>query len=226
MRSRYGNLGRLLLGALAILGPLWAADQEPKPGEWQPLFDGKSLAGWNETDFTGKGKIRVENGSIILGTGFMTGVTYAKPFPLSNYEIRLEAARMEGSDFFAAITFPVKDSHCSWIVGGWGGVIVGLSSIDGMDASENETTSVWQFERGRFYRLRLRVTDDRISTWIDDEWAVDIQIEGRTVGLRFGEIELSRPLGIASYSTTSALRKIEYRLLPPPAAEAKEEKEP
>ena len=26
------------------------------------------------------------------------------------------------------------------IVGGWGGTVVGLSSIDGMDASENETT--------------------------------------------------------------------------------------
>lgn len=131
---------------------------------------------------------------------------------------------MQGSDFFAGITFPVKDSYCSWIVGGWGGVIVGLSSIDGMDASENETTSVWQFERGRFYRLRLRVTDDRITAWIGDDWAVDSYIAGRSVHLRFGEIELSRPLGIASYSTVSALKNIEYRLLTPEEIKAASER--
>ncbi|MCC7174493.1 MAG: DUF1080 domain-containing protein [Bryobacterales bacterium] len=204
---------RALLSALIPFVPAWAADPERKAEQWQPLFDGKTLAGWKETDFTGRGKVRVENGTIILGTGFMTGITYDKAFPVSNYELRLEAARMEGMDFFAGITFPVKESYCTWIVGGWGGVIVGLSSIDGMDASENETTSVWQFERGRFYRLRLRVTEDRITAWIDDQWAVDTYIANRTIGLRFGEIELSCPLGIASYSTTSALRKLEYRLL-------------
>jgi hypothetical protein len=222
MGSGCRTFARLLAGVLILVGTLGAADREPKAGEWQPLFDGKSLAGWAEADFTGKGKVSVAGGIITLGTGFMTGITYQKPFPTSNYEIRLEAARMEGSDFFAGITFPVKDSHCSWIVGGWGGVIVGLSSLDGMDASENETTSVWQFERKRFYRLRLRVTDERIQTWIDDEWAVDSYIKDRTVSLRFGEIELSRPLGIATYSTTSALRSIEYRLLSPAELEPKE----
>lgn len=221
MRSRNGILVGPLLCALILAGAVRAADEATKPGEWQPLFDGKSLAGWAETDFTGKGKVSVSDGVITLGTGFMTGITYQKPFPTSNYEIRLEAARMDGNDFFAGITFPVKNSHCSWIVGGWGGVIVGLSSIDGMDASENETTSVWQFEQKRFYRLRLRVTDDRIQTWIGDEWAVDSYIKDREISLRFGEIELSRPLGIAAYSTTSALRNIEYRLIAPPAAEEK-----
>jgi hypothetical protein len=34
-----------------------------------------------------------------------------------------------------------------------------------------------------------------------------------TIGLRFGEIELSKPFGIASYETTAGLRKIEYRLV-------------
>jgi hypothetical protein len=42
---------------------------------------------------------------------------------------------------------------------------------------------------------------------------VNVQIEGRSVGLRFGEIKLSAPLGFASYGTTGALRKIEYRVL-------------
>ena len=54
-----------------------AAVAQPKAGEWQPLFDGKSLQGWRETAFTGRGKVRVENGTIVLGPGApMTGVTF------------------------------------------------------------------------------------------------------------------------------------------------------
>jgi hypothetical protein len=41
--------------------------------------------------------------------------------------------------------------------------------------------------------------------------AIDAYIANREVGLRPGEIELSRPFGIASYSTTAKLRKLEYR---------------
>ena len=61
-----------------------------------------------------------------LGKGRMTGITWTGDFPTSGYEIRFEAARLEGKDFFAAIIFPVKDSHCSWINGGWDGTVVGL----------------------------------------------------------------------------------------------------
>ncbi len=197
------------------------AAAQSKAEEWRPLFDGKSLDGWKETAFTARGKVTIEKGAIILGTGYMTGITYTKEFPLSNYEIRYEAARLDGSDFFASITFPVKDSHLTWVLGGWGGTLVGLSSLDGMDASENETSTDWTFQRGRFYRFRLRVTDDRVTGWIDDQWAVDVLVTSRTIGLRYGEIELSRPLGIASWSTTGAVRKIEYRTLPPPEPNGK-----
>jgi hypothetical protein len=48
-----------------------------------------------------------------------------------NYEIKLEAKKVTGNDFFCGMTFPVGDSFCSFIVGGWGGPVVGLSSIDG-----------------------------------------------------------------------------------------------
>ena len=74
-------------------------------------------------------------------------------FPKTNYELRLEAMRADGHDFFAGITFPVNDSHCSWIVGGWGGSIVGLSSLDDMDASENDTSISRNFQTGRWYTL-------------------------------------------------------------------------
>lgn len=182
---------------------------------WHPLFDGKSLQGWRETPFTGRGAVRVEDGAIVLAAGKpMTGITWTGTFPKSNYEVRFEAARRQGNDFFASLTFPVGNSFATWVLGGWGGDIVGISSIDDWDASDNETRQYFNFDDGRWYKMRLKVTDGRIEAWIDDESIVNVSVEGRTVGLRYGEIKLSAPFGFASYGTTGAIRKIEYRLLP------------
>ncbi len=186
-------------------------------GEWIPLFDGASLKGWKETPFRAHGEVAVRDGIIRLGKGHLTGVTWAgdREFPKSGYEIRFEAVRFDGNDFFAGITFPVGNSFCSWINGGWGGAVVGLSSLDGDDASENDTSTTRDFVKGRWYAFRLAVTEKRIQGWIDGVLVIDADITGRRIGLRPGENDLSTPLGFASYSTVAGLRKIEYRMLPP-----------
>jgi hypothetical protein len=180
---------------------------------WTAMFDGKSLEGWKETPFTSRGKVEVKDGMIVLGAGYMTGINWAGKFPTSGYEVRFEAMRISGSDFFASITFPVKDSFCTWINGGWGGSLVGLSSLDGNDASENETSTSHEFVNGRWYAFRLQVTASAIRGWIDGAQFIEADIAGRRVDLRPGDIELSVPLGFASYSTVGGIRKIEYRLL-------------
>ena len=181
--------------------------------EWQPLFDGKSLQGWTETPFTGHAAVKIENAQILLPYGKpMTGITLTREFPRSNYEVRFEAARLQGNDFFASLTFPAGNSFATWVTGGWGGDIVGISSIDGWDASDNETRTYFNFENGRWYNFRLNVTEDRIHAWIDDQPVVNVEIRGRTISLRSGDIKLSAPFGFASYNSTGALRKIEYRL--------------
>lgn len=196
-----------------VLLALASAAAHGQGGDWVSLFDGKTLKGWQETDFSDHGTVRVDGGSIILGRGYLTGITWKGDFPKSGYEIRFEAVRMEGSDFFAGITFPVGDTHCTWINGGWGGTIVGLSNLDGYDASENETSTPYDFVKGRWYSFRLVVTMEFIHAWIDNSMVINADIRGRQVDLRFGEIDLNKPLGFAAYSTTAGLRKIEYRLL-------------
>ena len=86
-----------------------------------------------------------------------------------NYELSLEGMRLEGSDFFCTTTFPVGKDYCSLVVGGWGGDVVGLSSIDGADASENSTTKLISFKDQQWYRIRIRVSDAAIEAWIDNE---------------------------------------------------------
>jgi hypothetical protein len=195
----------------AVLAGAIAFGQEPK---WTPMFDGKTLKGWKETPFAGKGTVRIQDGAIVLDGGSpMTGITWAGEFPKAGYEIRMEAARLQGNDFFAGITFPVFHTFCSWINGGWNGEVVGLSSLDGYDASENETSQRVKFEKGRWYKLRLQVTAERIAAWIDDQLTFEFAVGSREVGLRAGEIELSKPLGIAAYRTQAGVRKIEYRVL-------------
>ena len=50
----------------------------------------------------------------------LSGITTTlKDLPTTNYEVEFEAQRVMGTDFFVGYTFPVGDSACSLILGGW-----------------------------------------------------------------------------------------------------------
>jgi len=158
--------------------------------------------------FGPQGPVNVSEGRIILGMGDgCTGVTWEKDFPRINYEVSLEAMKITGNDFFCGITFPIHNDYCSLIVGGWGGTVVGLSTIDGVDASENNTSIIRSFNEKEWYRIKLRVTEKEIEAWINDEHVVDFTYEGKKLSIR-PEVELSIPFGITSWQTTAALRNI------------------
>jgi hypothetical protein len=175
------------------------------------MFDGKSLEGWDITNFGPQGPVSVSGGEIILGMGDgCTGITWTKDFPSINYEVSLDAMRLEGNDFFCGMTFPVGKDPCTLIVGGWGGATVGLSSIDGKDASENCTTTLMKFDKKRWYHICLTVTESAIKATIDSIKVVDFIIGDKTLSIR-PEVSLSKPFGIASWRTTAAIRNIKVK---------------
>ena len=210
-------LALLSVAAWSVFGSSQADDKKaetkteakPKLRELK-LFNGKDLDGWKNSMFGGDGEITVADGQLILDFGNeITGVTWkdAKVLPKFNYEISLEAQRVEGSDFFCGLTFPIKDDPCSLIIGGWGGTVCGISSLDFKDASENETTSFRDFKNGQWYKIRLRVLEKRLTTWIDGKEIIDVDLTGKKIGIR-SEVDPSKPLGFCSYRTRAALRNI------------------
>ncbi len=190
-----------------------ATPPAPVAGEgWKPLFNGRTLDGWRVTEFPEHGAIRCQSGMIVLNGGAtLTGLTWTNAVPNVDYEIALEAMRVDGSDFFCGLTFPVKDSHCTLILGGWGGEVTGISSINGDDASDNQTTKAIEYDMARWYRVRLRVAESRIEAWFDGQKIVDLDTTGLKIAMRPGDIEMSEPLGIATWKTTGAVREIKLR---------------
>jgi len=184
------------------------------PGEEISLFDGKTLGQWKVTDFGGQGDVYVKDGAIYMEMGsYTTGITWTGPVVRMNYEITLEAVRVEGNDFFCALTFPVAKKPCTLVLGGWGGSVCGLSNIDYYDAANNETTRILGFENGQWYRVRLRVVPNHIQAWVDGEELVNIDTTGRNIDIR-PEVDLSQPLGVATWVTTGAVRNIRLKKLP------------
>ena len=185
-------------------------ESDVEPGI-QSLFDGRSLAGWrveNEADFTSHGEVVVRDGRIHLGMGNpATGVVRTSDVPKINYEVSLEAMRTGGGDFFCGLTFPVRDQFCTLIVGGWGGGVVGLSNIDGVPANDNAVASWQDFDDDRWYRIRLRVTEAKIEAWIDDRRLIEVDTDEHNYDI-WWEQEPMRPLGIATWYTSAALRNI------------------
>lgn len=182
---------------------------------WQSLFDGTRLDGWRATSFGGEGEVEIVDDAIRIGMGAdLSGITWEGDFPRQSYELALEARRVEGNDFFCGLTFPVGDAFCSLILGGWGGAVTGLSSIDGFDAAHNDTTLVRDYVARRWYAVTLRVTPEAIECFVDGEPIIEQPLEGRRLSIR-DEVIPSRPLGIATYATTAEVRRLRWRPLVP-----------
>jgi hypothetical protein len=186
---------------------------------WRELFDGKALGGFAVTDFGGQGEVAVRDGRLVLGMGSpLTGVTWTGQPPAGSYELEVTAARLDGSDFFCGLTFPVGEDHLTLVLGGWGGSLCGLSSLDGNDAAHNDTRCLRQFADGTEYTVRLAVATDRVEASLDGRPLCRIDPRRHRLGLR-PEVSLCRPLGFASFQTVAAVRTLRWRPLPPGAGQ-------
>ncbi len=202
------------------------ARAEDALAQWLELFDGKALRDWTPVkhfpfqdarrDGDG-GAVRAEKGQITLAPGGpITGIVWPKRFPDINYEVSVEAMRLTGTSAFCIIVFPVGEPRCALWVGAGKPSIVGVDLVNGENCRKNSTGYFRDFELQKWYRVRLRVTQDRIEAWVDDDKLVDLATRGATLSLPsyFGPLA---PFGIGCYETTAALRNIRWRRVESPA---------
>ena len=200
----------LLLFPIIFLASCTSSETNAEPSA-QALFNGTDLSGWKVSNFGGEGEISVKDACIYMDYGNpMSGLTYTGKTPKVNYEVELEAQKVDGNDFFVGLTVPYKDTHMSLILGGWGGVTCGISSFDYADASENDTTFVKMFHKKRWYKVKLQVMESRVRVFIDGEKLVDKEIDGNRIHTR-PEIDPSKPFGIAAFETQAMYRNMYIR---------------
>lgn len=155
-----------------------------------------------------------ETENLKIGWGeSITTVRWEGQLPQSPFEMKLSAKRVDGTDFFCAVTFPARmeTDFVTLVIGGWGGSVVGISSIDGKDASENETTTYQKFETAVWYEIHLENREGRIVVSIDGESVIDLDTTGKTLALREGPISDCVPFGLATWQTTGLVKDIRWR---------------
>lgn len=176
----------------------------------KPLFNGKDLTGWRKADLSTSGEVKaLPNGIIECGIGHsLSGIVYTNKFPTMNYELSIEGMRKEGSDFFIALTIPVETSFCTVIIGGWGGGLCGISSFDGNDAANNQWGEGLLLKDNEWYNLKVRVTPGVIQIALNkDLYTARVEFDDcKRLSLRYGEIEETVPLGLATYETKALWR--------------------
>lgn len=177
---------------------------------WKPL-----QGSWEACQFGGDGSVDIEDKLIKFGYGDpLTGIYWEDKDKVlrENFEIELEARRTDGFDFFCALTFPVGKDQVSFVVGGWGGGVVGISSVDGRDASDNDTTSFRNFDNEKWYKIRVRVDPHYIRCWIGDVEACAQPRKDHEFGIRY-EMDPCVPLGVAAFQCKAEYRGIRFRKL-------------
>jgi len=194
--------------------PAIASVPAPATDEGVSLFDGKTLGAWKSVEFGGEGPVKIEDGAIRVAEGAtLSGIRWTGDLPRTKYELTLEALKIDGSDFFCGIVFPVGKETCSFVAGGWGGGVTGLSSVDSMNASENETASDQTYAKNKWYKFRLRVTPERIEVWLDLKQVINLELANRQISVH-PAVESASPLGLSNYQTSSLFRNIRLKKLP------------
>jgi hypothetical protein len=208
--TRVGGLPLVLGGLLGCVSPPAPEPPETVAPSPRDVVRAEIPHGFMETAFGGEGLASIEPNRILLEPGVpLSGVTWTGAPPEAPYTLEVEFTKRYGNDFPCALTFPIAGSHLTLVLGGWGGTVCGLSSLDGLDASRNETRFVRAFPPGVRTEVRVDVQGARVRAVLDGVEVVRIDLAGRSLGVR-EELSLSRPLGIAAFATAVEVHSVRW----------------
>jgi len=194
-----------------------ATAQMPPAGarEWA-LFDGTKLDGWRVLDPRPPSRlrgpsVRLGGGRLVLDGGKRAaGIAWTGPLLRENYELAVEAMRIERDGAFLAIVFPVGDASCALVVGGPPGT--GLDTIDGQPLPRNPTRRDTWFDSGRLYKISIRVTRTRVAVRVDQNTLLEMPRAGHDFTTPEWCSDF-KPLGLLNWRTAAAVRSVRMRRL-------------
>lgn len=186
MRKRHILHGLVLLGALAGLAT--AEPVKKDDSGWQPLFDGKTLEGWEVK--SGFATFRVEDGTIVGQTAAGSGNTFlCTREPFGDYELVFEVL-LENKELNSGVQIRSllrEGSHGGRVHGpqveiasrpGRSGFIYGEGLgrwLSPEPTSQDESLPQHsQFKTGEWNEFRVRAVGPRIQTWINGEPIADL----------------------------------------------------
>lgn len=180
-----------------------------------PLLQ-NNLDGWEPIRVGGEGEVGVKDGVLNLDMGMeVTGIRYVGDIQklfgptLDDYMITLQAQRVEGTDIFLGLTFPVGDKgSVSLVLGGWGGAVTGISNLDGLSALENGTTQDIGFKDKQWYGVKILVTKQKIECWVDTQKIVDVLRSDHTAFDTHSAVIDTKPFGLFTYGTWGACKDL------------------
>ncbi len=208
-----------IVTACAMLMGCRPAVETPKVHQWD-LLDPRFHTYWEKANIPEEGNFSIQNKELTLMPGLpMSGCKFTAwgtlGLPSIHYSIEYEAMRADGDDIFGMCTFPVSShqAHATFVIGGWGGTLTGISSIDFKDASENSTRAEQRFQNGAWHHVRIEVRAEDLRVWVNHKRVVNVSILGRRVSLRPGYIDHCLPFGFATWNTTGKIRHVQIRKL-------------
>ncbi len=195
---------------------VWDPLRAPGADGWRSLLRADSLDGWQvaTTDvFSKHGPVRVDGDCLLLEGGQPdTGVAWQGAFPTEGYEVCMEALRLYDAPC-CEVVFPVGESHCMLVVGGWEeGAFVALADVDNVEPpSENASAAKFHFQLQRWCRVYLRVTTDRVEVTLDGQPVINLPVAQHRFSLPT-RWQALKPFGLGSAAGREArLRNIKLR---------------
>ncbi len=211
----------LSLGGCMSFWPFFTEKLEAR-SQYVSLMPVAGDARWEPLDFGFNGQptiapdlLSIPSSERLSGVAFKGDLDALLGPAHENYEITLQAQRIDGHDIFLGLTFPVgpKES-ASLVLGGWGGSVCGISLVDGLSANENAHQTIRHFEDKEWHTVKLRVDAKEIRAWIDGDTLFTVVRKPETHFSVRAEVEPTAPLGLFTFATTAQIRCLAVRKLP------------
>ncbi|NQT87946.1 protein kinase, partial [bacterium] len=182
----------------------------PAQGDWTPLFDGKTLAGWT----TRKGAWSVDGDAIVCKVGSQDALCTLDGAEFGDFVLEADVRNLGPGPRFGLIFRKKGDNYISFGLNGqFNGITckagsgVWKATLDGVTIQRLPAAGL-KVEKDTWYTLRVVCHGERFACYVDDV----LVVTGTDTALRSGQV------GLCAHRANARFRNIRIRTMAPAAA--------